>query len=570
MEKQRLTRSAVPVSLLLAGAALLRLWNLDYGLPFLYRADESTMLHVASRIASGGNPRFIVYPHLVFYVLFLCIGAVAAWLFASGRISSIAELKAWYVEHPGPFYLVARLAAVAASLLSLFFVWSISASAFGEGVGLGALLLAAVNLIHFEASRIVKADVFMWVPACVSGWYSLRALEGGRMRDFVLAGVFCGLAASCLYNGALVFVAVAAAACLSAKARGKDEGGVRAAFSPVVARLAAAACASVLAFSLTSPFLVADPAFISRFCASLGRMYGERRVPAVGGAATEPEGLAKLVSRGAWGAGGALPFWCIVGAGLACPFLAENDERRKALVLVLPFAVGMAVFSRFRYYAMFRYVFHCYLLFLPAAVRGLFLAAGRASALLVPAERRDAGAPGVAVALVLVLLAVPALAGCVAQAALEGREDTRTLARRWCLEHIPAGARILMENNVPPIKSWKKGGVPSLDRYDTVLLPNYYESLYGGEDWVARTERETPTIEEIRARGIEYVILNVANEKKYRKAQGVFRRRLSYYSAVRRRFRLLYSVRPEGRPGPPIEIYRVTPSPAAVPTTGTW
>ena len=118
---------------------------------------------------------------------------------------------------------------------------------------------------------------------------------------------------------------------------------------------------------------------------------------------------------------------------------------------------------------------------------------------------------------------------------------------------------IALENNVPPIKSRANEGIPACDRYRTIKIPNYYQSFYGGKNWIGKTEEDTPTIEELRKEGVSVVIVNSSNYGKYEETPKSFPRRLGFYRNLAEKTRLLteFPRRPEERMGPGIKIYRI-------------
>ena len=60
---------------ILAVAVFLRVWAVNFGLPFLYHADEPIVVNHALAFSTGDlNPHFFKIPPLVSYLLFVCYG----------------------------------------------------------------------------------------------------------------------------------------------------------------------------------------------------------------------------------------------------------------------------------------------------------------------------------------------------------------------------------------------------------------------------------------------------------------------------------------------------------------
>jgi hypothetical protein len=167
--------------------------------------------------------------------------------------------------------------------------------------------------------------------------------------------------------------------------------------------------------------------------------------------------------------------------------------------------------------------------------------------------------PPAARVILLGVLLLPSALTIASRAIASLRTDTRTLAYRWAIKNIPPGTRIALENNIPPIKNRLQGGIPPCDRFVTVEIPNYYGSLYGGADWIGKTNEGTPTRKELREQGVEMVIVNSFNYDRYRQAPELFPRRLQFYRGLARQARLLKEIpaEPGRRFGPAIRFYRL-------------
>src|SRR3989338_10956329 len=99
---------ALPL-ILIAGFAL-RMWGIDFGLPFLYHADEPIIVNHALAYGSGDlNPHFFKIPPLVSYLLFVCYGIYYLIAHLSGFVANTDEFLSIFVSDPTSFYLVARI-----------------------------------------------------------------------------------------------------------------------------------------------------------------------------------------------------------------------------------------------------------------------------------------------------------------------------------------------------------------------------------------------------------------------------------------------------------------------------
>ena len=196
---------------LLAGAAILRLVGIRYGLPFpLLNPDERNIIPRAWAMThgAGADPDWFDYPSLVMYLL--------------------APFQAWHDE---PSYLAARVVMVGIALAGIAAAWWLGAKAYGPLAGFVAAAATSVATVHVAYSRMAVTDI----PLTLGVTVALALMVSGRVE---LAGIAVGLAASAKYPGLLLL------APLLAVAWGRWR------------RLAVAGGLAVLAFAATSPYVV--------------------------------------------------------------------------------------------------------------------------------------------------------------------------------------------------------------------------------------------------------------------------------------------------------------------------
>lgn len=199
---------AVPAIILLAAG--LRIWGIGWGLPtdrhyFSYHPDEVTVLLSAMKVnlfAGEFDPGFYNYGSL--YIFLVSIAAVFGSLFGlinlpSGdvfaKIGEIAKL-----------YLSGRLIALALGVLTVYLVYLLGKRAYGRRTGLLAALLMAILPIHVMHSKFMAVDVPATFFITLALLFAVRIPEGHRLRDYLLSGLFAGLAAGTKYNAGLVIL----------------------------------------------------------------------------------------------------------------------------------------------------------------------------------------------------------------------------------------------------------------------------------------------------------------------------------------------------------------------------
>ena len=196
---------------ILVVAAALRFVGLRYWLPYPFlNPDEASIVPRAWAMTHGGglDPGWYDYPSLLLNVL--------------APVQAVAD---------EPSYVAARVVAVGIGLGGVAAAWWLGRRAYGPAAAVAAAAATAVATTHVAYSRMAVTDVLLTLGVTVA----LALALSGRLE---WAGVAAGLAASAKYPGILGLGPVAVA----------GWGQWR--------RLAGAGGLALVAFALTSPFVV--------------------------------------------------------------------------------------------------------------------------------------------------------------------------------------------------------------------------------------------------------------------------------------------------------------------------
>ena len=399
----------------LALAAVLRLYGIDHGLPFVYNPDEANIMARSLSVARGLDPEYYLYPSFFFYFLFAVMGGLYLLGWVHGGYENVAAFQARFFEDPTAFYVVGRLVGVAAALATIVLTYGLVLKHFGRIAARASSLFIAVAYFHVRDAHYLKHDVPSGVLFIVALWAIDRALSRKDLSAYLLAGAALGVAFATHYY--MIFLAPAFIVCHWAS-RGWQR------FAHVVA----AGAVSALTFFLLSPFVVL------RFPTALEHIRANREV--VVDRSLE-SGLAIFPSLGRYlefvvsqGLGYLLFTLVLVGFAL----MAQSD--RKELALWGGFPVLFFGFITYTFFAG-RY--------LNAILPSLAAAAGLSvSALEARFGRRLAG-------LVVVLACLQPLYGSIQVDRLFAKEDTRTLAREWVVDNVASGATFALQSYSVPL-----------------------------------------------------------------------------------------------------------------------
>lgn len=441
-----------PVYLVLAGLAaaglLLRLVNNDYGLPYVYSADEGS--HFAARAVAmfGGdaNPGYFQNPSAFTYLFYAALWVRNAGLWPLGPYGDVARQ---YAVDPTAVYLTGRVLAALLCTLGVLGVFWLGRRLFDARTGIAAAAIMAVSFLAVVYSRIAVTDVGVLLPIALSVLGAVRVYEDGRLRHYLLAGGAAGIAIGFKYTAGLVLLSLILAAVLRARGAapaGADEepGALGRVIGRRLGRQGRVAAGLVIgltlaaaALLLTTPYLLLDfETARHQILSQAETASGFEKV----GQGSEP-GLFYYLRSVGWGLG-LVPALLVIYGGV---LEYRRDRLRTAVLAIYPLALLLFLSVQARYFGRW---------FLPA-YPVLVLLAGVGCARLAELIRIGGWRPQTALAhtavlagVVLVAIAQP-LAADLRSASVLGRTDTRLVARAFLTERLDLSARVVIEPGVP-------------------------------------------------------------------------------------------------------------------------
>jgi len=412
-------RYAAAVAVVLAVAAALRLWGDTSGLPWAYNADEAQhfvpfaigMLH--GNLDPGGyfaNPP--AYTYLLAGIFKLAFGSRAMAIYRSGDSTQI--------------WVAARVASAVLGTLAVWLLYLAGARLFDRRTGLIACAVMAVAFLPVFYGKLALNDSPTLAPVCLSLWGSAGIARFGRKRDFAVAGFGLGLAAATKYTGGIVVLPLAAAAlsCAADPLRRR----FLALWLPLAGLIALAT------FIAANPYSVVD---FHQFINQLAQQSNESGEGNGKLGLTHGSGVFYYLWSLSWGVG-----WLPAGAAALGALALLVRRWWWTFAALVPAVLGYLAFMGLqgRYFG--RWV-------MPIIPLVCLLAAFAVVSLADLAAR---GRGRVAAAALIVAAAALCVQGAyysVHSGIVNSRADTRSIARKWLLEHVPAHARLVIEPIVP-------------------------------------------------------------------------------------------------------------------------
>ena len=396
-------------------AAVLRLYGLDHGLPFVYNPDEANIMARSLAVARGLDPGYYLYPSFFFYFLFGVMGALYVVGRAVGRYGSLGAFQDRFFTDPTDFYLAGRLVGVAAALATIVLTYHLAAKHFGRTAARASALFVAVAYFNVRDAHYLKHDVPSGFLLILALWAIDRATQRKTLQAYGVAGVALGVAFATHYY--LIFLAPAFIAFHWASRRLEQ-------FSHVIA----AGAVSAVTFFLLSPYVVL------RLPVALEHMQGNRQIVLDRSMDT---GARIFPSLGLYvdflltqGLG-----YLLVGLTLVGVLLAW----RRGLTELALWGIFPALFFAFITYTFFagRYlnpILPCLAVFAGLSIASLETRFGKAFAGLV------AG-----------LACLQPLYQSIQIDRLLAGDDTRTLARRWIVDNVASGETLVLQSYSVPL-----------------------------------------------------------------------------------------------------------------------
>lgn len=412
-------------------AAALRLWGLNYGLPYTYHPDEAVAVVTAQNMVKTGdlNPHFYDWSSLLFYLNALLYGAYYLVGHLFGLFQTTADIPAPVVLVMGVGWMPMASMWLLSRLLTLLFGLGSVLLTFASGrtllqktaVGLLAAFFLAISPTNVAHSRYIAPDTLALFFVMLTFYGSTKVYRDGRARFYLLTGVALGLAVASKYNSGLIVLAFVAAHFLRHGRHGFKRRWLY--LTPI---------AALAAFLAAMPYALLDsPAFL--------------------------EGLQRNSAHYATGHAGM--------EGETLRFYVSYLWRVEGLVFVVAVGeIARGVYGRSRETMLLAVFPVAYFIFISSfAVRNdrtlmpvlpfLFLLAANGLVWAWSKVRTNSGRPTVAFTAVmaglgLLLVFVP-LQGAVQGAINLTRTTSRETARVWIAENLPAGAQVALEPYAP-------------------------------------------------------------------------------------------------------------------------
>lgn len=533
---------------IVALAAVVRLQGVGWGLPQVY--EEATPLKRAWEMWGWGpnrtfdlNPHFFNYPSLVIYLQFLGQVLLYPIMKVTGMIGPPLDFRIAYAMDKTPFYLMGRTLITLLGLLTVWATYDAGRRIGGRAAGAVAALALSVSAFHIEKSQVVEVDVPLTAFVMLSFAAMVRLMDAPTRRNYILAGLFMGLATSAKYTGALLILPLLAAYLLSRRSVASPAKRARVPSGHPLGNLVLALLTMIVVFVATSPFVIIDATTFWQHFST------EREHMRLGhfGLSDKPTWLFYLGEIGSHQLGWPFAVLCVFGMAYAAV-----RRRRWALVFfafIVPYAIAISTWSmRADRYAL--PVLPMLFLFAATLMADIWRHSRVAR---IPYGVRATGA------VVVVALMCAPLAIAYGELVKRRGSDTRTLAKAWIEANVPAGSFVVMEGYGPELFGPQQLWTQDVDVRENLTRRLADEKVYGVlplQMFQTMPERSEVYYDLSLYRLADVVVTSSSIKSRYTKEPDRFPTQSAFYDSLNSRFQKLQEFKPDGGSGPTIAVYK--------------
>ena len=210
----KVNRSYIYIAFILLIALSLRIWGLNYDLPYIYHPDEPLSLSIIQPIfiTSDPNPHFFEYPSVFYYLNALAyipyyLAGKLLGIFTSRTdiLPPMTLIMGVSKAQLPSTIIMGRMITVIFGIGCVALTYAIGKQLTGKtSIGLIAALMLAVAYPNVSLSRFISPDTFVVFFATASFLASVMIYQQGKTKYYLIAGICVGLTASTKYNGGLI------------------------------------------------------------------------------------------------------------------------------------------------------------------------------------------------------------------------------------------------------------------------------------------------------------------------------------------------------------------------------
>jgi len=180
-------------------ACVLRVIGVSHSLPYIYNVDEPTVVRSTIMLRESLNPGHFDWPHFYYYIngIFYAVFVIFRKILEGFNLQSVYPFL-W--QDPTVFYLISRLVTVIFSSITVIPVYKSARLILSKKESLKVALIFALIPYHIFISSFAVLEPAMLFFVAIATYFILKIYFNNATKDYILAGLFIGLASSIKYN----------------------------------------------------------------------------------------------------------------------------------------------------------------------------------------------------------------------------------------------------------------------------------------------------------------------------------------------------------------------------------
>lgn len=202
------------IILIIFFAFILRYFQLNIGLPYLYFWDEPLTASNALQMMKTGdyNPHFFKYGSLMIYLNLLIDQLYRIYLSLAGDLASVKNIRIeadtgwhWTISHPN-FYFWNRFLTATMGTATVFITYLVSRSICNKWTGIISAFFLSVLPIHIVHSGFVTMDAPVALFVSLVVLFSILFIDQKKIIYFILSLICVGFTTATKYNSGLTIL----------------------------------------------------------------------------------------------------------------------------------------------------------------------------------------------------------------------------------------------------------------------------------------------------------------------------------------------------------------------------
>lgn len=208
--------TSVLILTICAISLFLNIYGIWWGLPIVWHPDEIVHSVKVMAVDLDPNPHNFAYPSFHKYVTGIALSPYFIYLKLSGSLSEVLIYGNTATIRTN-MYLISRILSAVMGTLTVFMIYLIGKEIYNKKIGLISSSFLACTMGFVTLAHFATVDIPLTFWIVVSLFFFIKIVNTGKMKYYLLGGLFAGLALSTKYTALLLIIPMFVSHLLSQK-----------------------------------------------------------------------------------------------------------------------------------------------------------------------------------------------------------------------------------------------------------------------------------------------------------------------------------------------------------------